>query len=278
MSNIEKIEEIGESAKTVIQENAKSVKDFLTDTSTNVSTTERVASTTAGGALIAYGVKRKDWVGALLAVAGGALAYRGATGHCQLYDALDVNTNERSLTERAKNKASNWLEQTVEVNKTVTINKPAAELYKFWRNFENLPQFMDHLEAVKVIDDKHSEWTAKAPLGMQVNWKATITNDMENRRINWQSDEGADVPNRGMVEFTETKDRGTIVKVSLKYEPPAGKIGELAAYFLTEEPDTQVEEDLRNFKRLMETGEVITVEGQTSGRAKSAAKVKTAKA
>ncbi len=254
----------------------KSVTEFLTDTSTNVSKTERVASTTAGGALIAYGVKRKDWIGALLAVAGGALAYRGATGHCQVYDALNFNTNDKSLTERVKNTASNWLEQTVEVEKTVTINKPAAELYKFWRNFENLPQFMDHLEAVKVIDDKHSEWTAKAPLGRQVHWKATVTNDMENRRINWQSDEGADVPNRGMVEFMENAANGTVVKVTLKYEPPAGKIGELAAYFLTEEPDTQVEEDLRNFKRLMETGEVITVEGQTSGRAKSATKVKTA--
>ncbi|MGI8668297.1 MAG: SRPBCC family protein [Aridibacter sp.] len=253
-----------------IEKTDKSVSEFLTDTSTNISKTERVASATAGGALIAYGIKRKDWIGALLSVAGGALALRGATGHCQVYDALDVNTNEKSLTERARNQAQSWLDQKVEVVKSVSINKPAAELYKFWRNFENLPQFMDHLEAVKVIDDKHSEWTAKAPLGMQVHWNATITNDMENRRISWQSDEGADVSNRGMVEFMEDGKNGTVVKVSLKYEPPAGKIGELAAYFLTEEPDTQVEEDLRNFKRLMETGEIITIEGQSSGRAKSA--------
>lgn len=246
----------------------KSVTDFLTDTSTNVSTAERVASTTTGGVLIAYGVSRKDWLGALLSVAGGALALRGVTGHCQVYDALEVDTNKKSLASRAKN----WFDQKVEVVKSVNINKPAAELYKFWRNFENLPQFMDHLEAVKVIDEKHSEWTAKAPLGMQVSWKATITNDMENRRINWQSDEEADVPNRGMVEFMDDGNNGTVVKVSLKYEPPGGKLGELAAYFLTEEPDTQVEEDLRNFKRLMETGEIITIEGQTSGRAESATK------
>ncbi len=259
-----------------IEKRDKSVSEFLTDTSTNVGNTERVASATAGGALVAYGVKRKDWIGALLAVAGGALALRGATGHCQVYDALDVNTNEKSLTERITNKAANWFDQTVEVKKAVTINKPAAELYKFWRNFENLPQFMDHLEAVKVIDDKHSEWTAKAPLGMQVNWNATITNDMENKRITWQSDEGADVSNHGMVEFTDNGKKGTVVKVVLKYEPPAGKLGELAAYFLTEEPETQVEEDLRNFKCLMETGEVITIEGQTSGRAESATKAATA--
>lgn len=261
-----------------LEKTNKSVSEFLTDTSTNVSNTERVASATTGGVLIAYGIKRKDWIGALLSVAGGALALRGATGHCQVYDALDVNTDKKSLTERAANKARTWLEQTVEVTKSVSISKPAAELYKFWRNFENLPQFMDHLEAVRVIDDKHSEWTAKAPLGMQVSWNATITNDMENRRITWQSDEGADVPNRGMIEFMEQGDDETFVKVSLKYEPPAGKLGELAAYFLTEEPDTQVEEDLRNFKRLMETGEIITIEGQTSGRAKSATKVGTATA
>ncbi len=262
MSNLEKTE--------------KSVSEFLTATSTNVSNTERVASATAGGALIAYGIKRKDWIGALLSVAGGALALRGATGHCQVYDALDVDTNKKSLTARAKDQADSWFNQKVEVVKSVSIRKPATELYKFWRDFENLPQFMDHLEAVKVIDDKHSEWTAKAPLGMQVHWNATITNDVENRRITWQSDESADVPNRGMVEFKEEGNHGTVVKVSLKYEPPAGKIGELAAYFLTEEPDTQVEEDLRNFKRLMETGEIITIEGQTSGRAESAKKAATA--
>ena len=258
-----------------IEKREKSAGEYLTDTTTNVSNAERLVSATAGGALIAYAIKRKDLLGVLLGLVGGGLTIRGATGHCQIYDALDVDTNKKSLSARAKNRASSWLEQTVEVEKSVTINKPAAELYKFWRNFENLPQFMDHLEAVKVVDDKHSEWTAKAPLGMQVHWNATITNDVENRRITWQSDKGADVPNHGMVEFMENDGRGTIVKVKLKYEPPAGKLGELAAYFLTEEPDTQVEEDLRNFKRLMETGEIITIEGQTSGRAESATKVKT---
>lgn len=259
-----------------IDKSENSITEFLTDTTTNVGSAERVASATVGGALIAYGIKRKDWIGALMSVAGGALTLRGATGHCQVYDALEVDTTEKSLISRATETTTNWFNQKVEVVKSVSINKPAAELYKFWRDFENLPQFMNHLEAVKVIDDKHSEWTAKAPLGMQVNWKATITNDMENRRISWQSDEDADVPNRGMVEFMEDGKNGTIVKVTLKYEPPAGKLGELAAYFLTEEPDTQVEEDLRNFKRLMETGEIITIEGQTSGRAKSATKLATA--
>lgn len=255
-----------------LERNEKSVTEFLTDTTKNVGDAERLVSTTAGGALIAYGIKRQDLFGALLAIVGGGLAIRGVTGHCQLYEALDVDTTEKSLLDRTAERAENWFNQRVEVVKSVTINKPAAELYTFWRNFENLPQFMKHLEGVKVIDEKHSEWTAKAPLNTQVHWKAEITEDFENRKISWRSMEGSDVTNYGTVEFTPDADRGTVVKVTLKYEPPAGKLGELAAYFLTEEPETQVEEDLRNFKRLMETGSIISIEGQTSGRADTAKK------
>ena len=255
--------------------NEKSVTDFLTDLTTNMGNSERVVSAVSGGALIAYGVKRKDWLGALLGVVGGAFALRGATRHCQLYDALDVDTSEKSLFARGKEQAKTWLETETEVIKSVTINKPAAELYKFWRDFENLPKFMNHLESVKVINQKKSEWTAKAPLGYEVTWEAQISQDVENKLIAWRSIEGSQIPNSGKVEFNETKDRGTEVKVTIRYEPPAGKIGELAAKVLTEEPNTQVAEDLRRFKSLMEAGEVIKVEGQTSGRA---AKAKTAAA
>ena len=264
------------------QKKEKSVKEFLTDTTTNVGDAERVASATAGGALIAYGIKRKDWVGGLLALVGGGLALRGATGHCQIYDATNFSTNDKSLFKRGKEKAASWFDQDVEVTKTVTINKPAAELYKFWRDFENLPQFMKHLEAVRKTGDKTSEWTAKGPVNTQVNWKAEITEDVENKKISWRSLEGADVPNSGKVEFKETGSRGTVVKVTLEYSPPAGKLGELAAYFLTEEPDTQVEDDLRRFKSLMETGSILSIEGQPSGRKstenKNKAKTKAAKA
>ena len=255
--------------------NEKSITDFLTDLSTNLGDSERVVSAVGGGALIAYGIKRKDWLGALLGVVGGAFALRGATGHCQLYDALDVDTSEKSLFARGKQQAKSWFETTTEVTKSVTINKSAKELYEFWRDFENLPKFMNHLESVKVINQKKSEWKAKAPLGYEVTWEAQISQDVENELIAWRSIEGSQIPNTGSVEFKETKDRGTEVKVTIKYEPPAGKIGELAAKILTEEPNTQVAEDLRRFKSLMEAGEIVKVEGQTSGRA---AKTKTATA
>ncbi len=255
----------------------KSITEFLTDTSTNVGSTERIASAVGGGALIAYGIKRSDWLGALLAVAGGGLALRGATGHCQVYDALDVDTNEKSLFKRGRQKAQNWLEQEVEVVKSVTINKSPAELYAFWRNFENLPKFMKHLESVKILDEKRSEWKAKAPLGSEVKWNAVITEEDENNKISWTSFGDSEIKNSGKVEFLPTANRGTEVKVTIRYEPPAGKLGELAAYFLTEEPSTQVAEDLRRFKSLMETGLIMSVEGQPSGRAPKA-KAKTAAA
>ena len=260
-----------------LEETEKSIVDYLTDTTKNVSDAERIASAVSGGALIAYGIKRKDWLGALLGLVGGGLALRGATGHCQVYDALDVDTNEKSLFNRGKKSAKSWFEQEVEVVKSITIEKPAAELYEFWRDFENLPKFMNHLESVKVTDEKRSEWTAKAPLGTKVSWNAVITEDKKNEKIAWASFGDSQIKNSGKVEFLPTVERGTEVKVTIRYEPPAGKIGELAAYFLTEEPDTQITDDLRRFKRLIETGEIIKVEGQPSGR-DTKANTKTAQA
>ena len=265
------------SKSTNLIKNDKSVKDILTDTNKNVGNPERVISTLAGGSLIAYGIKRKDWLGALLGVVGGGLALRGATGHCQVYDALDIDTNETSLLARGSAKAKDWFSQKTEVVKSVTINKSADELYNFWRNFENLPKFMNHLESVKVIDDKKSEWTAKAPLGYEANWSAEITDDVKNERIAWRSVENSEIKNSGKVEFLPTVERGTVVKVTVMYEPPAGKLGALAAYFLNEEPDTQIAEDLRRFKSLMETGLIMQVEGQPSGR-EAKPKAKTAAA
>ena len=258
-------------------ENGKSLTEYFTSPNQNMGNSERVVSTVAGGSLVAYGIKRKDWLGALLGLVGGGLALRGATGYCPAFDALDIDTNEKSLLEQGKTKAKDWFQQKTEVVKSVTINKSAEELYNFWRNFENLPKFMNHLESVKVLDDKKSEWTAKAPLGYEAHWGAMITEDKKNEKIAWRSVENSQIPNSGKVEFLPTVDRGTVVKVTVRYEPPAGKLGALAAYFLTEEPDTQIAEDLRRFKSLMETGLIMHIEGQPSGR-EAKAKTKAAAA
>lgn len=235
----------------------------------NVGKNERIASAVAGTALIAYGVQRKDWAGALLGLLGAGLTYRGTTGQCELYRALDIDTETNPIGPAVSNKVGDklntWFDQKVEVIKSVAIERSPAELYQFWRNFENLPQFMVHLESVKNIDDKRSKWTAKAPLGTEVSWEAVIKEDTPNEKISWASTVNSDIQNSGKVEFIPTS-RGTEVKVTLKYEPPAGIVGAFAAYFLQEEPDKQVESDLKRFKKLMETGSIITVEGQSSGR------------
>ncbi len=251
----------------------KSFTDVLSDTNTNVGSTERVVSAIAGGALVAYGLNRGDTTGVLLSVLGGGLALRGATGHCQVYGAMDINTNEETTSAgfRTSNKqSSGFLSSKIHVKKSVTINKSPAELYQFWRNFENLPKFMSHLEAVKNLEGNRSHWMAKAPFGTTVEWDAEITSERENERIGWNSVEGATVPNSGVVEFRPTSTRGTEVRVVLTYEPPAGKLGAMVAKLFGEEPSQQVYGDLCRFKSMMESGEIITTEGQSSGRKEDA--------
>ncbi len=244
----------------------KSLTNILTNTNTNVNSTERIVSAVAGGGLIAYGLKRRDAAGLGLAAVGAMLGLRGATGHCQVYDAAGINTADESEAKPTR----------IHVQKSVTINKSAAELYGFWRNFENLPLFMNHLESVKVTGELTSHWKAKAPLGYSVEWDAELTSDVPNEKIGWKSAEISEIPNSGTVEFRPTTNRGTQVRVTLTYEPPAGKIGSLIAKLFGEEPSQQVAEDLRRFKRLMETGIIMKIEGQPSGREKETPKAMTA--
>lgn len=250
-----------------IQQQENSLTSFLTDTSQNVNDVERVASAVAGGAMVAYGVKHGGVAGALLSMLGGGLLLRGATGHCHLYDAMGVNTTHtpEGMRKSPFTKSSLFTGK-VHVTKALTINKSQAELYEFWRNFENLPIFMRHLESVTKTGDNTSHWVAKAPLGQTVEWDAELTSDVPNERIGWKSLEGAFIPNSGVVEFLPTRDRGTELKVVMTYEAPGGKLGEWIAWALGEEPSLQISEDLRRFKSLMETGLIMKVEGQPSGR------------
>ncbi|HYE76242.1 MAG TPA: SRPBCC family protein, partial [Blastocatellia bacterium] len=146
----------------------------------------------------------------------------------------------------------------IRVKNSLIINSSPEELYKFWRNFQNLPRFMNHLESVQVTGDKRSHWVAKAPAGATVEWDAEITEDRPNEMIAWRSLEGADVDNRGSVRFERAPGgRGTIVKVDIEYNPPGGVIGAGIARLFGEEPSQQVQSDLRRFKQVIETGEVV---------------------
>lgn len=159
----------------------------------------------------------------------------------------------------------------IHVTEVITVNRSAHEIYQFWRNFENLPHFMRHLESVHVADELHSYWRAKAPAGMTVGWDAEIIDDTPGERISWRSLEGADVPNAGSVRFKPAPgDRGTVVTVQIEYMPPGGAIGAAIAKLFGEEPAQQVKDDLRLFKQVMETGEVVrsdaTLQGPTAAQ------------
>jgi uncharacterized membrane protein len=157
-------------------------------------------------------------------------------------------------------------QQGYKVEETITINRPREELYRFWRDLGNLPRVMRHIRHIEVFDGQKSQWTAEGPLGMGVTWDAEIFNERENELIAWRSLPGSDVDTAGSVHFDELPHgRGTSLRVSLKYNPPAGKLGANIAALLGEGVDCEIRDDLRRFKSMMEAGEVATTEGQPIG-------------
>jgi uncharacterized membrane protein len=156
----------------------------------------------------------------------------------------------------------------VRIERVTTINRPVHEVYQFWRQFENFPKFMRHLESVEKLDERRSRWRAKAPAGMTVEWEAEILEDRDDEWIAWQSVPGSGIENSGSVRFTPAPGaRGTEVRVQLQYSPPAGSIGRSIAWLFGEEPDQQIHDDLRRFKQLMETGEIPLSDGPSLWRA-----------
>lgn len=149
------------------------------------------------------------------------------------------------------------------LGRSATINRPAAELYAYWRDFSNLATFMENVERIDVIDDKRSHWIVKAPAGKTVEWDAIVTEDTgvtegKGGAIAWTSADGADIANSGRVEFADAGPRGTVVTATINYDPPAGSIGKIIAKMFQREPFIQARRDLRRFKQLMETGEIST--------------------
>ncbi len=177
--------------------------------------------------------------------------------------ALDVLCSQR-LGQPADGAVHLPWRRDIHVRQSVTINRPAAEIHAFWRDFRNLPRFMNHLERVEPLDGdgRRSRWTAKAPAGGTVSWDAEITDERPGERIAWRSLEGADVDNRGEVRFDAAPGgRGTVLRVEMLYSPPGGAVVSLAARLFGEEPQTQMREDLRRLKQVLETGEVTVAEG-----------------
>ncbi|PVE59997.1 cyclase [Arthrobacter sp. TPD3018] len=140
----------------------------------------------------------------------------------------------------------------------VTINRPVAEVYAYFRDFANLPSFMENVISIEVTDEKTSHWTVKAPAGATVSWDARITQEEPDRLIAWTSEPGAEVPNSGRVTFRDAGPRGTVVTATIAYDPPGGVIGKVIAKMFQREPAIQARRDLARFKQLMEAGEIAT--------------------
>jgi uncharacterized membrane protein len=227
----------------------------------NVSDLERLLSALAGGGLIAAGALRGSFSGVGLMLIGGSLVYRGVSGHCMLYQALGIDTagyDNPAVGVRAQH--------GFRYEQSLVVQKSPEDLFRYWRRFENLPQVMHHLTSVSQDDERRSHWVAEGPLGKKVEWDAEIINERPNELIAWRSLPGSEMDCAGSVHFEELPaNRGTVVRVSLKYDPPGGQVGASLASLLGAGLEQRVDDDLERFKQMMEAGEVATVENQPRG-------------
>jgi len=211
----------------------------------NAADIEHVGSLVTGGLLMLSGFRRGGATGALMKLGGLALLYRGQSGYRRLYDLMGIALPQTPTGVGVQN---------VRVESSIVIERPRQELYRIWRNLENLPVFMDHLISVHEVDDTRSIWVAKAPAGTVVKWDAEIINDKENELIAWQSLEGSGVDNAGSVRFEDSADGGTKIRVILRYDPPADLLGAWIAKAFRNDPQSQIDNDLARFKAIMELG------------------------
>lgn len=217
----------------------------------NISNWERWASIAAGVGLFLLPRERRGATATAARLFGAGLVFRGATGHCPVYQKANINRGA-SDTRRALGGSAG-----VNVTHQVTINRPISEVYEFWHDLENLAGVMTHLESVQVTGHNRSHWKARGPGGTSVSWDAETINEVPNTLIAWRSLENADVVSAGSVNFREAPaGRGTEVRVSLQYSPPAGKLGAAIAWLFGGAAEQQIREDLRNLKRHLETSDL----------------------
>lgn len=215
----------------------------------NVGDTERRLSIVSGLGLLVAGLRMGGFKGVITVLLAADMIIRGTTGHCWIYRLLGINT---AIGSQSGGVAVPH-QQGIRAEGTIVIQRPVDEVYDFWRNFENLPQFMNNLASVEVYDETHSKWTAKGPAGINVSWDAEVITEKVDEVIGWRSKEGASVPNAGAVNFRATPDgRGTLVIVKMEYAPPGGAVGELVANILGQDPQKQIESDLRRLKEVLE--------------------------
>ncbi|MBX3441563.1 MAG: SRPBCC family protein [Planctomyces sp.] len=232
----------------------------------NVSHSERNVSRIAGAALLLNGLcgPRSTRPLSLLSAAG--LLYRGATGHCHGYEALGISTAWKDHADEGA-AAAVPAQHGVKVHESVVIQRSPEDLFQFWKNLEGLPAAMRHLESVTESGAGKSHWVARGPMGIKLEWDAEIFTEGDHEFIAWRSLPGGDVDTAGSVHFRPLpENRGTLVEVVLKYDPPGGKWAARLASLLGVGAEREIREDLRRVKALLEAGAPPTVNGQTHGR------------
>jgi uncharacterized membrane protein len=229
----------------------------------NVHRSERTASSAVGAALVVLAGLRRGLVGLGIGLIGGMLMQRGATGHCHLYSALRVSTAHG----RRGPSASVPHNQGVKVKRSLAMKAEPAEVYAFWRRLENLPIVMHRIESVTPLSEGRSQWRARGPLRSVVEWTATIINEVEGELIAWRTLEGSQVHHAGSVRFERSLGgNGTLVTVTMEYDPPAGLLGAFAARVIGVDPARQLDEDLHRLKMLLEAGTVPQPGAERRGR------------
>lgn len=208
----------------------------------NVGDQERAVSAAVGGVLMAWGLRRRSLGGLLLAAAGAELIYRGVSGHCHVYDWLGKNTADS---------------EPGRIKSAVTIDKPRDELFRLWREPDTLSRVMGDFADVESRGPNRMHWSLRAPAGHPVQWDAEIVEEREGELLRWRSDQDAPLPNEGEVRFEQAPGaRGTEVRLTMRFDPPGGVLGDAAVAALGPTPNLLASHALRRFRRLAETGDV----------------------
>lgn len=209
---------------------------------------ERALCLAAGGLLLAYGVRSRGLSASVVLLAAAPLLYRAVADEWPMGSSASRSDDTRIALSG---------DRGVHVHEAVRLEKPVEEVYGFWRQFENLPRFMAHLDQVTQLDHRRSRWVALGPAGLRYEWEAEIINEVEHELIGWRSLPGADVVSAGSVRFERVRDgRATQVTVHMQYAPPAGRAGALVSKLFGREPGQTVREDLRRLKQILEAGEL----------------------
>jgi uncharacterized membrane protein len=214
---------------------------------------DRIGHAVVGAALLVSGLRR---LGLVRLALGGTLLYQAYSGYNPLLRRLGMRVNT-DPPEGAR--------ETLMVSERITIAAPRMALYRYWRNFANLPRFMRHLVAVRVVNERRSHWMAQAPAGRIVEWDAEIVQEQPGELLRWRSLPDSDVTHFGLVRFADAAGgQGTQIDVELQYVPPGGALGAALARYTGEEPQWQVADDLRRLKQLAESGELPLLVAQPS--------------